>query len=114
LSPYQLCIYSNTIPITGLYIFFTLPFENSANTYLKNPQSYSYPPQTGSKVVTYSPQIKTKGHVVPGAVLYLVSPSGDRRNAAEAILGVATWALFPDNFLSVFYPPICQIADDGL
>lgn len=22
--------------------------------------------------------------------------------------------LFPDNFLSVYYPPICKIADDGL
>jgi hypothetical protein len=46
---------ANPIPITGLYTFFTLPFENSANTYLKNPQSYSYQSQTGSKVVTYSP-----------------------------------------------------------
>jgi hypothetical protein len=59
LSPYQMCICSNPIPITGVYIFFTLPFENSANIYLKNPQSYSYQQQTGSKVVTYSPQTQS-------------------------------------------------------
>jgi len=63
-------ICSNTILITGLYIFFTFQFENSANTYLKNPQSYSYQPQTGSKVVTYSPRT-LKGLLLKSGNLFL-------------------------------------------
>jgi len=59
-----------------------LPFENSANTYLKNPQSYSYQPQTGSKVVTYSPRNKTSAsaswrrHFAFGSVPSLLGKAG--------------------------------------
>jgi hypothetical protein len=69
-----LCICSNLTPITYQEYFSRNLFENSANTYLKNPQSYLYQPQTGSKVVTYSLQkriISNGGPFAFYAVLFL-------------------------------------------
>jgi hypothetical protein len=53
-------------PLTRSHIIFTVRVENSSNTYLKNPQYYLDPPQTGSKVVTYSPPNNIKSLQVVG------------------------------------------------